>query len=72
MNTAGNAPNSEREQAVANQLFRGNGTYGSALQRVRERKAEIARKKAAMKQRVPTAAAVEVPPPEGDDWEISQ
>jgi hypothetical protein len=72
--TAGNAPNSEREQNVAATLFRGNGTVGSALERVRERKAEIARKKAALKARAAggtdaiETGAVEVDA-SGDEWE---
>lgn len=69
--TAGNAPNSEREQNVAATLFRGNGTVGSALQRVRERKAEIARKKAALKARVAGVAEGGAPVVDtsGDEWE---
>jgi hypothetical protein len=41
MNKAHNAPNSEREQTVANNMFRGNGTAGSAVSAIDARLAEI-------------------------------
>jgi hypothetical protein len=57
MSTAGNAPNSEREQVVADELLRGNGTVEGALLRVQEKKRELAARKAALKARAQATAA---------------
>lgn len=62
MNTAHNAPNSEREQQVANNMFRGNGTVQSALESIRQRKREIEevrKKRAAAAAARPAAAEVD-------------
>ena len=47
INTANNAPNSEREQQVAGELYRGDGTADGALLRIQERLATIEREQEA-------------------------
>jgi hypothetical protein len=71
MNKAHNAPNSTREQEIANGMFRGNGTVGSAMARIDQRLAEIEQTRAVRSANVGTTDRVpKVPgakPPAGLD-----
>lgn len=65
MNTAGNAPNSEREQTVAARAFRGDGTYAGAIKAIDERLRKIDAEVGAMRGKPKARAASS-----GDDeWE---
>lgn len=57
MNKAGNAPNSEREQQVADRMYRGNGTASSARAAVQARLAQIQRVQAARREASQRGAA---------------